>query len=465
VAAFVACDERPTRWEIRRQIILPLVPCEAVLVEDRELVHRRLPAMRRPAPVSGDIAQRQPDQLAGRVVGGKVAARLDDLAQLRVHALDRVRGVDHPPHRRREREERDHVRPCPAPGGDHGREFLAPRPGREVIELGLGRLGAGRRVDGPDRRGQGLSLLPAGVIEAIAHQVHDARLQRRFGIDHGQGFGHSFQSVGDRDQDVGHAPCPQVVEHLHPELGPFGALDPQPQDLAAAVGLHAHGQVDGLVAHHVVLADLHRQRVKEHHRIHRLQRPGLPGGDFSVHRVGDPADEVRCDVGAIHLGQKALDLTHRHAAGVHGDDLVIEPRKAAFVLANQLGFELARPIARDLDAYRTVVGEHRLGALAIAMVGRAGRLVGAGGVAQVVAHFGTQGALDQRLLEGRRRLLHRLGAHRSLDELVEQLRRDLGQHRRLRGRVGFLHLPYWLWHTCSFQTTWYASHTKLLTGS
>ena len=93
------------------------------------------------------------------------------------------------------------------------------------------------------------------------------------------------------------------------------------------------------------------------------------------------------------------------------------------------------------------------------------RLVGTGGVAQVVAHFGTQGALDQRLLEGCGRLLHRLRAHRSFNELVKQFRRDLGQHRRVRGCVGFLHLPYWLGHTVSSQTTWYASNTKLLTGS
>jgi transposase len=35
----------------------------------------------------------------------------------------------------------------------------------------------------------------------------------------------------------------------------------------------------------------------------------------------------------------------------------------------------------------------------------------------------------------------------------------------LRGRVGFLHLPYWFGHTVSYQTSWYASNTKLLTGS
>ena len=45
---------------------------------------------------------------------------------------------------------------------------------------------------------------------------------------------------------------------------------------------------------------------------------------------------------------------------------------------------------------------------------------------------------DQSLFERRRGLLHRLGRHRPSDELVEQLRRDLGQYRRLHGRIGFL---------------------------
>ena len=67
------------RSESRRNI-LPLVPCEAILVQDRELVHRRLPVVRRPAPVGRDVAQRQPYQLAGRVVRREMAASLDDLA-------------------------------------------------------------------------------------------------------------------------------------------------------------------------------------------------------------------------------------------------------------------------------------------------------------------------------------------------------------------------------------------------
>jgi hypothetical protein len=46
---------------------------EAIFVQYRELVHRHLPGVGRSAPVGRDVAQRQPDQLGGRIVAGEVA--------------------------------------------------------------------------------------------------------------------------------------------------------------------------------------------------------------------------------------------------------------------------------------------------------------------------------------------------------------------------------------------------------
>lgn len=66
--------------------------------------------------------------------------------------------------------------------------------------------------------------------------MDDAGLQggrRKHGY---QCLGHALQAVGDGDQDVGHATGLQVVEDLHPGLGALGALDPQSQDVAGAVG-------------------------------------------------------------------------------------------------------------------------------------------------------------------------------------------------------------------------------------
>src|SRR5919112_6274319 len=44
-------------------------------------------------------------------------------------------------------------------------------------------------------------------------------------------------------------------------------------------------------------------RVGVHDRIHRVDRPVLPGGDLLGDHVGDPADRRRADLRAVDLGQ------------------------------------------------------------------------------------------------------------------------------------------------------------------
>ena len=158
------------------------MPCETVLVEDRELVHCCFPVLRCATPISGYVAQSEPDQLAGRFGGGEMAARFYDFTQLGVDALDRVRSVNHAPHRRWEREERNHIGPSATPRSDYGREFLTPRPSLENRQLALGRFRANGGVNGLDRRSQRLALLPTGIVQAVSDQVHDARLQRGFRV-------------------------------------------------------------------------------------------------------------------------------------------------------------------------------------------------------------------------------------------------------------------------------------------
>jgi hypothetical protein len=43
-------------------------PCNAILVEDRELPHGGLPVVSGAMPIRGDVAQRQPQTLGGRIV-------------------------------------------------------------------------------------------------------------------------------------------------------------------------------------------------------------------------------------------------------------------------------------------------------------------------------------------------------------------------------------------------------------
>ena len=68
-----------------------------------------------------------------------------------------------------------------------------------------------------------------------------------------------------------------------------------------------------------------RRRVS---RIDRLSEHWRYGYTLAELRAGGFiarwADELRRDLPAVHLGQVALDLADRHAAGVHGDDLLVE---------------------------------------------------------------------------------------------------------------------------------------------
>ncbi len=64
--------------------------------------------------------------LMAAFVGGEVPARLDDLAQLHVQALDGVGRVNHAPDVRREDEERRDVLPGSLPGSDDHRVLCPP---------------------------------------------------------------------------------------------------------------------------------------------------------------------------------------------------------------------------------------------------------------------------------------------------------------------------------------------------
>lgn len=65
------------------------------------------------------------------------------------------------------------------------------------------------------------------------------------------------------------------------------------------------GDLD-LVTHYRVLLDIHAQGVEEVHRIHRLERSGLLGGDRGYHGVGNRADELGRYVRCVALQQEAL---------------------------------------------------------------------------------------------------------------------------------------------------------------
>ena len=214
----------------------------------------------------------------------------------------------------------------------------------------------------------------------------------------------------------------QLVHDPQPELGALGLLDPEAEHLLGAVGADAERDVDGLVAHRALVADLDPQRVEEDQRVERLERPVLPLGDLVEHGVGHRADQVGRDLDAVELAQVALDLAGAHAAGVHGDDLVVEAGEAALVLGDELRVEGRQPVARDLQLELAGAGQHRLRAVAVAAVGPAVRLA----ALEVVVEFGVQRPLGERLLQPVQQAPVGQGGPgiRSAQELVQQLIRD-----------------------------------------
>ena len=221
------------------------------------------------------------------------------------------------------------------------------------------------------KRGSELfAIFPARKIQAVTNQVHDACLKRGSLVRSAKGLRNSLQAIGDGDQNIFNTACLEVVEDLEPEFGALCVLDPQPQDVAAAVGQNPQRQINCLVAHNGFFSNLDSQRVKEDHRIHRFERPVLPGADLGHDGVGDRADELRAHFRAVLLGQKPLNLSYRHAARIHRDDLVIKAGEAPLVLGDEQGLKAAVSVARNLQAHRAVLGHYGLGCLAVAQIGR-----------------------------------------------------------------------------------------------
>lgn len=184
------------------------------------------------------------------------------------------------------------------------------------------------------------------------------------------------------------------------DFRPLGLLDPNAQDVATPIGQHGERQID-LDPHRGLVTNLHAERIEEHDGIQRLERSALPGGHFGDHRIGDRAGQIGRDVDGIRLAKEGLDFPDGQAAGVQRDDLLVEPREPALVLADQLRLKGAVAITRHVDRDRSVVRQHRLAARPVAVIGDQLRLRRAGRVAEMVRQLGAERPLDQAFLKRR----------------------------------------------------------------
>jgi hypothetical protein len=83
--------------------------------------------------------------------------------------------------------------------------------------------------------------------------------------------------------------------------------------------------------------------------IERLERAVLPGAYVVEHRVGHAADERFGDFDLVEFQQHGLHVADAHAAGVHGQDFVVEALEARLALRDQLRLEAAVAVARGVD--------------------------------------------------------------------------------------------------------------------
>ena len=117
----------------------------------------------------------------------------------------------------------------------------------------------------------------------------------------------------------------------------------------------------------------------------------LSGNSNSV-VVCQPARSMRrtaCEPSAT------LDLAGRHAAGIHRDHLVVEPRQAPAVLLDKLWIESTLPIPGNRQLHPAIVGEHPLTTMAVAVVA-AELLVF---VVEMLIQLGIEDAFRQCLLQ------------------------------------------------------------------
>jgi hypothetical protein len=93
----------------------------------------------------------------------------------------------------------------------------------------------------------------------------------------------------------------------------------------------------------------------------------------------------------------ALDLAHRHAPGVQGQDLVVIARPARLVLGHDLRLKAGMSVTGDINGQLAKVAFEGLFAFAVTGIASGISHAGILGVPQVLGHLRFQSALDEAL--------------------------------------------------------------------
>src|SRR5215510_2621055 len=110
------------------------------------------------------------------------------------------------------------------------------------------------------------------------------------------------------ERAVLHAAIFQLGKDREPEFCPLACAEPQPQEFLLPVYGDTEREVDGFRLHRPLLARFDEQGIKVQDRIHRGERPRLPGAHVLQHRVCDGRDERRRHLRPVQLFQMPLNL-------------------------------------------------------------------------------------------------------------------------------------------------------------
>jgi hypothetical protein len=144
-------------------------------------------------------------------------------------------------------------------------------------------------------------------------------------------------------------------------------------------------------------------------------------------------DGVPADRGAVHLSEVCGDLPGGQPARSQRQHDLIDTIQTALTLAHNGRRETALPVAGHLDVHRPDLGDHRLGAGAIARVTAVATHRVVLVIAQVLGHLRLQRGLEHRLGQPSQQAtlanqLHTFGAGLLHEFLRELLLINLSRH-------------------------------------
>lgn len=121
--------------------------------------------------------------------------------------------------------------------------------------------------------------------------------------------------AGDRG-DAAQPPGHQAIQEGAPMDLSFRGIGGDAENAPCSIGIDADRGEDGDVAHHATFALLFVAGIDE--QVPELaQRPGAPGVEFGVEKLGGAADLGRGQALEAKLGQHRLDVTGRGALHIH----------------------------------------------------------------------------------------------------------------------------------------------------